>query len=77
MLYKEKECQKNLAGHFSDKTNPGFIIPDLLLGHLLCTETHNGFVALNIILKRGGEEREMWFLLSILSFFQYQSLQTV
>lgn len=34
---KEKECQKNLAGHFTDETNPGFIIPE----HLLSTKTHN------------------------------------
>lgn len=54
MLYKEKECQENLAGHFTDETNPGFINPDLLL----CTKTQNEFVAKNIVLKKGGRERE-------------------
>lgn len=75
MLYKEKECQENLAGHFTDETNPDFINPDLLL----CTKTQNEFVAVNIVLKKGGREREreMWFLLSTLSFSQHQSLQTV
>lgn len=48
-----------MQGIFTHETNPAFIIPALLLEHLLCTKIQNEFVAVNIIFKKGDRERNV------------------